>query len=105
MSPSETSDAPGLLEHPAEAFAYYREHADEIVICEQKHMGSRAVLVLCRDREAARRRFGIAQDEIGVCYTRTGRRFFSDLALESQFLESVHQALESAALWDELKTD
>ncbi len=105
MSPSETSDAPGLLEHPAEAFAYYREHAVEKVICEQKHMGSRAVLVLCRDREAARRRFGIAQDEIGVCYTRTGRRFFSDLALESQFLESVHQALESAALWDELKTD
>jgi protein phosphatase len=105
MSPSETSDAPGLLEHPAEAFAYYQDQGIEKVICEQKHMGSRAVVILCRDREAARKRFGITQEEIGVCYTRTGRRFFTDPILESQFLESIHRALESARLWEELKTD
>jgi protein phosphatase len=105
MSPSETSDVPGLLEHPAEAFTYYRDQGAEKVICEQKHMGSRAVVVLCRDREAARKRFGITQNEIGVCYTRTGRRFFTDPILESQFLESIHRALESARLWEEWKTD
>ena len=29
------------------------------VVCEQKHMGSRAVVIVCRDEEAARRRFGV----------------------------------------------
>ncbi|HTC93129.1 MAG TPA: polynucleotide kinase-phosphatase [Terriglobales bacterium] len=105
MSPCETSDAPGLLEHPAEAFAYYRNQGVEKVICEQKHMGSRAVVVLCRDRQTALKRFGIVQDEIGVCYTRTGRRFFNDAALESKFFACLHRALESAALWEELKSD
>ena len=78
MSPSETTKHPGLLEHPAEAFAYYRKEHVEKVICEQKHMGSRAVVIVCRDRDAALRRFGVVQDEIGVCYTRTGRRFFNE---------------------------
>lgn len=105
MSPSETTDAPGLLEHPNEAFAYYRSQGIDKVICEQKHMGSRAVILLCHDRETALRRFGIAQDEIGVCYTRTGRRFFSDPKLEFEFLNALHRALESAALWQSLKTD
>ena len=64
MSPSETTKHPGLLEHPAEAFAYYqKEHAVEVV-CEQKHMGSRAVVIVCRDRDAALRRFGVEQDDI-----------------------------------------
>jgi protein phosphatase len=66
------------LEHPAEAFAYYRKEHVEKVICEQKHMGSRAVVIVCRDRDVALRRFGVVQDEIGVCTTRTGRRFFND---------------------------
>jgi protein phosphatase len=86
MSPSETSSHPDLLEHPAEAFAYDRKERVEKVICEQKHMGSRAVVIVCRDRESALRRFGIVEGEIGVCYTRTGRRFFSDKTLETQFL-------------------
>ncbi len=49
MSPSETTKVEGLLEHPAEAFAYYRKEQVEQVICEQKHMGSRAVVIVCRD--------------------------------------------------------
>src|SRR6184192_1574961 len=40
MSPSETSMVPGLLEHPSEAFAYYRKQGVPKVICEEKHMGS-----------------------------------------------------------------
>jgi protein phosphatase len=61
MSPCETSAEPGLLEHPAEAFEYYRKAGVEQAICEQKHMGSRAVVIVCRDRDAARKRFGVAR--------------------------------------------
>jgi protein phosphatase len=105
MSPSETTKHPGLLEHPAEAFAYYqKEHAVD-VICEQKHMGSRAVVIVCRDRDAALRRFGVEQDEIGVCYTRTGRRFFNERALEREFLGRIQAAGTKSGLWDELATD
>ncbi len=104
MSPSETTQQPGLLEHPEEAFAYFRREQVEQVVCEQKHMGSRAVVIVCRDRDTALRRFGIAEDEIGVCYTRTGRRFFSDLALEREFLARVQAAVTAAGLWNELNT-
>jgi protein phosphatase len=105
MSPSETTKHPGLLEHPAEAFAYYqKEHAEE-VICEQKHMGSRAIVIVCRDRDAALHRFGVAQDEMGVCYTRTGRRFFNERALEREFLGRIQAAATKSGLWDELATD
>ena len=76
MSPTETSHEPGLLEHPAEAFAYFRREGVPTVICEEKHMGSRAVVILCRDEEVARKRFGVVGEGIGVCLTRTGRRFF-----------------------------
>src|SRR6476659_818754 len=53
MSPCETSNAPGLLEHPAEAFGYYRSEGAPQVICEAKHMGSRAVVIVCQDEQAA----------------------------------------------------
>jgi protein phosphatase len=105
MSPSETSKREGLLEHPEEAFAYYRHEGIAKVVCEQKHMGSRAVVVACRDAEAARRRFGVTEGEAGVCYTRTGRRLFTDLELEHQFLERVRTAVDAAGIWEELRTD
>ncbi len=105
MSPSETTSEPGLLEHPAEAFAYYRNQGVPTVICEEKHMGSRAVVVVCRDEDAARARFGVEGEGIGVCVTRTGRRFFDAMALEAQFLFTVRNALTTSGLWDELGTD
>jgi protein phosphatase len=104
MSPCETSSEPGLLEHPAEAFAYYRSQGAPQVICEEKHMGSRAVVVVCRDEQAARDRFGVTEGEIGIVYTRTGRRFFSEPALEAQFLDRVRAALTPADLWASLGT-
>ena len=105
MSPSETSRKPGYLEYPAEAFSYYRREGIATVVCEQKHMGSRAVVVICRDEEAARRTFGVIGEGIGICYTRTGRRFFSDALLEQGFLTRVHSAVDVSGLWDELKSD
>lgn len=105
MSPCETSAEPGLLEHPAEAFEYYRKAGVEQVICEQKHMGSRAVVIVCRDLDAARKRFGVAEEEAGMCYTRTGRRFFADSNLEREFLDRVSTAADRAGLWEELGTE
>jgi protein phosphatase len=108
MSPSETSKLPDLLEHPAEAFAYYRQEGIPKVICEEKHMGSRAVVIICRDEQVALKRFGIPPEEgegSGVIYTRTGRRFFEDRAIESQLLAILRSAMDAADFWDELKTD
>jgi protein phosphatase len=105
MSPSETSRRDGYLEHPEEAFRYFREESVARVVCEEKHMGSRAVVVICRDVESARTRFGVSDGNIGVCYTRTGRPFFEDRATESALLERVRGAIDRAGLWQELSTD
>jgi protein phosphatase len=105
MAPADTSDAPGLLEHPTQALAYYRHEGVPRVICEAKHMGSRAVVIICRDQEAAQRRFGIVDSGFGICYTRTGRRFFDSVQIEREFLSRVRAAIERAGLFDELDTD
>ena len=105
MSPSETSKRPGLLEHPEEAFAYYRKEGVARAVCEEKHMGSRAVVVICKDEEAARERFGVVGQGTGIVYTRTGRRFFDDADLEHALLGHLRTALAGAGLWEELATD
>ncbi len=102
MSPSETSQLP---EHPAQAFAYYRRSGIDKVICEEKHSGSRVVVIVCRDEGVVQKRFGIENEGIGMCYTRTGRRFFTDAALESAFLSRMNAALEKSHFWKDLKTD
>jgi len=69
-------------------------------------MGSRAVLVVCRSIEAARRRFGVPEEgPIGVCYTRTGRRFFDDDALDRELIARVSAALGAAGFWERFQTD
>lgn len=105
MSPSDTAPNGGLLEHPAQAFAYYRHEGIPKVICEEKHMGSRAVIIVCRDTGVARRRFGIVEDEDGIVYTRTGRRFFDDLGQERGLLDRIRRAADQGGIWDELATD
>lgn len=105
MSPVETSLLPGFLEHPAQAFTYYQNPGITQVICEEKHMGSRAVVIICRDLAAAEKRFGVVNEGIGICYTRTGRRFFDDSALETEFLRRVNLALSQSGFWSEFQTD
>lgn len=102
MSPCETSTLPGVLEHPAEAFGYFRSRGIPSVVCEEKHMGSRAVVVVCRDEATARDRFGVGA--LGVCFTRTGRRFFADADLERELLDTVRRAAEASGLWTALDT-
>jgi len=105
MSPTETSELPDLLEHPAEAFAYYQRQGVERVVCEEKHMGSRVVVVLGRDEAAIQRRLGVVGEGIGKCYTRTGRNFFTDEALEAAFLARLRDALTATGFWDKFGTD
>ncbi len=104
MSPTETSREPGLLEHPAEAFAYYRAQGAPHVVCEEKHMGSRAVVVVCRDGATAATRFGVTSGELGAVVTRTGRRFFPDAATEAAVLGRLRAAIAGAGLWESLDT-
>ena len=104
MSPVETSSDPDLLEHPAEAFAYFRARNVATVIGEEKHMGSRAIAVLGRDADAARGRFGVTDGSDGIIYTRTGRRFF-DAPAEGEVLARLRAAMTMSGLWDELGTD
>ncbi|WP_426492209.1 polynucleotide kinase-phosphatase [Hymenobacter sp. 102] len=105
MSPSETSALPDLLEHPAEAFDYFRRQGQERVVCEEKHMGSRVVVVLARSEDAARRRFGVVGEGPGKVYTRTGRNFFTDSALEAAFLTRLQAALTASSFWERFSTD
>ncbi len=105
MAPPETTGRPGLLEHPDEAFSQYRRDGIETVVCEEKHMGSRAIVVVGRDADVVERRFKIRSDAGGVCYTRTGRRFFPGPATEAAVLDRVRGAIDGATLWDELATD
>jgi protein phosphatase len=105
MSPTETTAKPDLLEHPAEAFDYFRRESIPRVVCEEKHMGSRAVVIVCRDIDAVRQRFGVVDEGIGICYTRTGRRFFDNAKIEKEFLEKVRGALDAADFWNQFQTN
>jgi protein phosphatase len=104
MSPVATAARDDLLEHPEQAFDAYRADGVDAVVCEEKHMGSRAVVVLPRDADAAERRFGSPGGATGAVYTRTGRTFF-DPALTEQLLLRLRRAAESIALFDELGAD
>ncbi|MFI7010852.1 polynucleotide kinase-phosphatase [Streptomyces sp. NPDC050145] len=114
MAPTATSavDARGgaadgdFLEHPAEAFAQYAADGVARVVCEEKHMGSRAVALVCRDAETARERFGVDDGSVtGSLYTRTGRPFFDDPETTEAVLARVRDAVTAAGLWEELDTD
>ncbi|MGE0054810.1 MAG: polynucleotide kinase-phosphatase [Hyphomicrobium sp.] len=105
MSPCETSKEPGFLEHPAEALSFYERAGVRRVICEEKHMGSRAILVVARDAEAARRRFGVTTGAQGHVYTRSGRPFFSNAAETAEVVRRTAQAAEASSLFSELETD
>jgi polynucleotide kinase-phosphatase len=105
MSPTETSLHAEFLEHPAEAFAYFRREGIPRVVCEEKHMGSRAVVIVCKNEDTARTRFGVLEEGIGICYTRTGRQFFNDPKTEKEFLKHVANTVKTAGIWETFQTD
>ena len=93
ISPTEASDLPDMLEHPAQAFDHYRRDGVESVVCEEKHMGSRGIIVIGRDEKALARALGIRDPLGGMCYTRTGRRFFIDGETERKFMDGARAAI------------
>ncbi|MBV1852164.1 polynucleotide kinase-phosphatase [Catellatospora tritici] len=103
MAPASTSAQDGYLEHPVEALADLRAVGVDRVVCEEKHMGSRAVVLVCRDAATAAKRF-VDDGSTGVIYTRTGRLFFAPERTE-QLLARVRAAVTAAGLWEELDTD
>ena len=105
MSPSKTSQREGLLEHPDEAFAYYANAGVTEVVCQEKHMGSRAIVIVGRSEAAIQQRFGLPEAAIGICYTRTGRRFFDEPALERAFLHRLQAAVGAAGWWDQFESE
>ncbi|MFF4284862.1 polynucleotide kinase-phosphatase [Streptomyces sp. NPDC001633] len=105
MAPCATSQEDGYLEHPAEAFAGYRADGVREVVCEEKHMGSRAVVLVCRDETVAAERFGAPKGVPGALYTRTGRPFFDDPEATGTLLRRVAACVAEAGLWEELESD
>lgn len=105
MSPCATSRREGLLEHPDEAFSYYAEAGLAEAVVEEKHMGSRALLVVTRDSQAAVKRFGTATGETGAIHTRTGRAFFSDRATTEAVLQRVRDCMTASDFWTRHATD
>ncbi|MFJ5716939.1 polynucleotide kinase-phosphatase [Neobacillus sp. NPDC093127] len=75
MSPTpKSSKLDGYLEHPLEAFEYYQANGVERMVVEKKHMGSRGILFLFKNKEAAKQYIG--RESLGAIYSRTGRAFF-----------------------------
>ncbi len=119
MAPVATSARADVLEHPAEAFGYFAAAGVGRVVCEEKHMGSRAVVLVTKDvggrvgaglgrdsaDSTAARRFAVTNGSSGVVVTRTGRPFFDSAAVTEDLLGRVRAAADAAGLWDELGTD
>lgn len=67
-------------------------------------MGSRALLVVCRDADTARERFGVASGAIGAVYTRSGRAFFPDASESDAVLNRTRDALSTGGVFAALDT-
>jgi protein phosphatase len=105
MSPCASATESGYLEYPREAFSYFARENVARVVCEQKHMGSRAIAVICKDEEAATRRFGVSGEGSGIVITRTGRRFFDNTATEAELVNILRQALTAANWWERFQSE
>ena len=105
MSPSKTSTLDDYLEFPTEAFDYYKAAGINKVVCQEKHMGSRAVVIVGKNEEAIGRAFGIRDEGIGTIYTRTGRAFFNDRETEQALLHRLNTALTDSRFYDIFETD
>ena len=104
MSPVATASRPDILEHPDQAFEAFRAVGVDALVGQEKHMGSRAVALICRSLDAARARFGAPGDGLGAVWTRTGRSFFPP-ELTATLLDRLRVDAESVGLFDELGTD
>lgn len=105
MAACPTAPKGPFLEHPDQAMDHFASRGVTDLVVEEKHMGSRALLVVAKDANAAQARFGVEDGKAGVIYTRTGRPFFKDEAQEAAVVARIGKAMQSAGLWEELQTD
>ena len=105
MSPCATHRDGDFLEHPEEALAYFREAGLEQVVCEKKHMGSRAVVIVCKDKKTSFQRFGVRDGSFGCVYTRSGRAFFTDENLGRAFINAIREGLTESGFWSHIESD
>lgn len=105
MAPCMTSGLDDYLEHPIEAIGYYQHEGIKKLVCEKKHMGSRAVIILCKSSDTALSRFGINDGTRGIIYSRTGRRFFDDMETEKTLLDRLDAVLTKTGFWADFNTE
>ncbi|MBH0157404.1 polynucleotide kinase-phosphatase [Fictibacillus sp. 5RED26] len=103
MSPTpEPSKLEDYLEHPAEAFDYYRTNGIETMVVQKKHMGSRGILLLFKDNEAAEKYLG--RQTLGTINTRNGRPFFSK-ETQAEILKRLNKGLIQSGYFEKYDTD
>ncbi|PGY05668.1 polynucleotide kinase-phosphatase [Bacillus sp. AFS031507] len=101
MSPTpKPSSLAGYLEHPIEAFEYYQANGVDTMVVEKKHMGSRGILLLFKNKEIAKDYIGT--ETLGSIYTRTGRAFFKK-ELEEQILQELN--IDLSGYFEKYNTD
>ena len=104
MSPVATSTRADLLEHPDQAFDAYRADGVASVVCEEKHMGSRAVAA---GLPVARRRRGPGSACPAARSARSGpgpAGPSSPPKLTAALVDQLRAAADRAGLFDELGT-
>ncbi|WP_342471744.1 AAA family ATPase [Metasolibacillus sp. FSL H7-0170] len=103
MSPTpQTSQHEDYLEHPLEAFAYYKKHGLTQLIAEKKHMGSRAIFLLFKDEQIAKE--WVDSETLGIITTRTGRAFFAPEA-HAIIVQKLHAELVAKNYFEKMGTD
>ncbi|MEH7178152.1 polynucleotide kinase-phosphatase [Neobacillus vireti] len=103
MSPTpKASRLEGYLEHPMEAFEYYQSNGVETMVVEKKHMGSRGILFLFKNKEVAKEYIG--RETLGNIYTRTGRAFFKK-EVEEQIVGVLNEDLVKSGYFETYNTD
>lgn len=103
MSPTpKPSRLEGYLEHPMEAFEYYQANGVETMVVEKKHMGSRGILFLFKNKEIAKEYIG--RETLGTIYSRTGRAFFQK-ELQEQVVSSLNEDLVKNGYFERYNTD
>jgi protein phosphatase len=105
ISPPTSSNLPGLLEHPSQAFDYYRKKNLVQVAAWACPVGTRVVVVLCRNEEVAQKRFHFPSESLGSIFTRTARPFFKNAEESQQLIQKLVKGMELAEVWDTLKSD
>lgn len=105
MAACPTAPEGPYLEHPEQAIEYFASRGVSDLVAEEKHMGSRALLVVAKNADIAAQRFGVEDGKAGVIFTRTGRPFFNDETMEAAVIARIAAAMQASGLWAKLETN